>query len=76
MSGPDFGKPFSELTADEMAQLEAYDWTAGQIMRAMSMALRDGEMEAFADLLARLAKKDPRKAQAILAAIATTEAER
>jgi hypothetical protein len=69
MSGPDFGKPFAELTADEIAQLEAYDWNAGQIMRAMSMALRDGEMEAFADLLARLAKKDPRKAQAILAAI-------
>lgn len=69
MSVPDFGKPFKDLTSAEMAELEAYDWTAYQIMNALSMALREGEVEAAVDLLHRLAAKDPESAAAILAVI-------
>lgn len=65
----DFTKPFDELTDDEMAELAAYDWTAGQIMRAISMALNMGDMEAVVSLLGRLALKDPKSAAAIVAVI-------
>lgn len=67
MSAPDFGKPFKDLSADEIRQLEEHDWTPGQIMRAMVVALQMGEMEAVADLLQRLAlKDDPAAANIIL----------
>jgi hypothetical protein len=65
-------KPFDELTDAEMAELDAHDWTAGQIMRAMSMAMKDGDMEAVVQLLRRLALKDPKAAAAILAAMEAT----
>jgi hypothetical protein len=63
------GKPFDELTDAEMAELERYDWSAGQIMRAVSMALDLGDMEAVVSLLHRLAVKDPEAAAAIVTVI-------
>lgn len=73
MTAPDFGgKAFDDLTDDELRQLEDHDWTPGQIMRAMSMALSDGNTVAFVQLLDRLSRKDPRKAAAILAVIEAT----
>lgn len=72
MNAPDFGKPFEELDEDEIAQLEAHDWTAGQIMSALSMAMEMGELEAAVSLLRRLALKDPKSAAAILAVIEAT----
>lgn len=61
-----FDKPFDELTDDEIAELEATDWTPGQILRAISMA-RD--MEAVVSLLHRVAVKDPEAAGVIVTAI-------
>lgn len=69
MSVLDSDKPFDELTDAEIAELEAIDWTAEQIMAALSMALRDGAMEAAVDLTARLARKDPAKAALIVGLI-------
>ena len=62
-------KPFEELTDAEVAELEAIDWTPGQIMRAISMALEAREMSAVIDLLHRLTKVDPKSAAAIIIAI-------
>ena len=62
-------KSFDELTDEELAELERRDWSATEIMNAMSMALKEGDMPATASLLERLARKDPRKAAAILAVI-------
>lgn len=64
-----FDKPFDELTDDEMAELEAMDWTPGQIMRAISMALDLRDMPAVISLLHRLAVKDPESAAAIVTVI-------
>lgn len=64
-----FDKPWEELTDNDMAELEAHDWTAAQIITAMSMALEMGDMEAHVALLGRLATKDPRAAAAVLAVI-------
>jgi len=72
MSALDSGKPFDELTDEEMAELEAYDWTAEQILAAIGMALDLRDMEAVASLLHRLALKDPKAAAAILAVIEAT----
>lgn len=72
VSALDSGKPFDDLTDDEIAELEARDWSAGEIMRAMSMALERRDMPVVADLLHRLAIKDPKAAAAILAAIEAT----
>jgi hypothetical protein len=66
---PNFDKPFEDLTEDEMQALEAHDWSPGQIMRAIRMALDMGDMAAVVSLLGRLAKKDPRSAAAIVAVI-------
>jgi hypothetical protein len=41
------------------------DYTVGQIMDAISAALRDGVLEAAVSLLHMLAVKDPESAQAI-----------
>ena len=62
-------KPFEELTDEELAELDARDWTSEQIVKAIGMALDDLNMQAVVDLLHRLARKDPRKAAAILAMI-------
>lgn len=69
MSVLDSGKSFDELTDAEMAELEAIDWTAAQIMKAISMALELRDMEAVISLLHRLAVKDPEAAGAIVTAI-------
>lgn len=70
MNDLDFGgKPFRDLNSDELAQLDAHDWTAEQIMTALSMALKVPDLEAAVELLGRLARKDPLKASAILAVI-------
>lgn len=69
MSVLDNDKPFDELTDAELAELEAIDWSPGQIMRAIDMALREGAMEAVIDLLHRLAIKDPEAANVIVTAI-------
>lgn len=55
-------KPLEELTDAEMAELRNADWTEVQIMAAISLALQDGAMEAVVDLIARLERKNPRKA--------------
>lgn len=62
-------KPFEELSNDELAELEARDWTADEIMRAILLALKEREMGAVVDLLKRLAMKDPKSAAAVLAVI-------
>lgn len=69
MSALGSGKAFEDLTDEELAELEAHDWTAEQIIAALAMALRDGATEAAVDLLARLTRKDPRAAAAVLAII-------
>jgi hypothetical protein len=69
VSALDSGKPFDELTDAELDELDAYDWSSGQIMRAISMGLDRHDMEAVALLLRRLATKDPKAAAAILAVI-------
>lgn len=70
MSAPDFGKPFEELTDDEVQVLNDHDWTPAQIMAAISMALREHDMEAAASLVRMLATKDPASAELIVAAVA------
>jgi hypothetical protein len=69
MSALDSGKPFEDLSDDELAELEARDWSAGEIMRAISLAITEGEMAAVVSLLQRLAVKDPKSAAAIVAMI-------
>ena len=69
MGALESGKAFDDLTDEEMVELEAIDWTPGQIMAAISMALEMGDMEATVGLIGRLATKDPRSAAAILAVI-------
>jgi hypothetical protein len=66
--------PFEELTDAELAELENREWTEAEIISALSMALEARAMEAVADLLHRLARVAPRKAQLILDFIALTEA--
>jgi hypothetical protein len=70
---PNFGKPFEELTEAEVEQLDRYDWSAAQIMAAISMALREHDMEAVAGLMQMLAVKDPSSAQMILDALELTQ---
>lgn len=65
-------KPFDELTDEELKELEERDWTSEQITHAISLALKDGAMEAVAQLLHRLARVDPRKAGFLLDAIRYT----
>lgn len=62
-------KAFEDLTDAELDELAAHDWTPGQIMRAISMALEARDMEAVIGLLHRLALKDPEAAGVIVAAI-------
>lgn len=69
MSTLDSSKPFEELSDDELAELEARDWTAEQILTAIGLALKASDIEAVVALLHRLALKDPRQASAILAVI-------
>ena len=69
MSALGSGKPFDELTDAEMAELEAIDWTPGQIMKAISLALEMRDMQAVISLLHRLAVKDPETAGVIVEAI-------
>lgn len=69
MSALDSGKPFDELTDAEMAELDAYDWSAGQILAAIKMAMEMGDMHAVVSLMRRLAAKDPKAAAALLAVI-------
>jgi hypothetical protein len=73
---PDFAdKPFEDLTEAELAALDSYDWSAEQILTAISLALRDRQMEAVVQLLHRLALKDPVAAGLITAVIARTAQE-
>lgn len=69
MSALESRKPFEDLTDDEIAELEARDWSADEIMRAINLALKEREMDAVVSLLHRLAVKDPRSAAAIVAMI-------
>lgn len=73
MSATSEGRAFDDLTDAEVAELEARDWTADEILRAISMALEASDFEVVADLLRRLALKAPKKAAAILAVIEATD---
>ena len=42
------------------------DWTAAQIMAAMSLAIRAGDMPSVSALLHMLALKDPASAQLLM----------
>lgn len=68
------GKPFDELTDDEMAALESRQWTAEEVMRAISLALQQRDMPAAANLLCRLAVLDPDAAELVLLTLKATEA--
>jgi hypothetical protein len=69
MSALESGKPFEDLTDNELAELEARDWSPDEIRRAISLAIKLGEMSSVVSLLHRLAVKDPKSAAAILAII-------
>jgi hypothetical protein len=69
VSAPDFGKPFEELSEAEVQVLSDHDWAPAQIMAAISMALREHDMEAAASLVRMLAVKDPASAELIVAAV-------
>ena len=69
MSAPESGKDFDDLSDDEVRELENRDWSVGEIMRAINLALEARDMPAVAALMMRLAVKDPAAAQAILTVI-------
>lgn len=52
-----------------MADIDPKDWTAAQIMAAMSLALRKSDMPAVSALLHMLALKDPASARLLMDAI-------
>lgn len=66
-------KPFDELTDAEIQALEEREWTSEEITTAISLALKEHDMEAVVALLHRLARVDPRKAELILGVIALGE---
>lgn len=75
MNAPDFGKPYDELSEAEHQQLREHDWTPAQIMAAISMALREHDMEAAAGLVRMLAIKDPTSASLIVDAVSLLSVE-
>ena len=70
------GKDFDDLTDEELAELEARDWTEAEILAAFMMALEDGAVGAGAALVARLARKNLQAAQRLVELIELESARR